>query len=312
MSRRRLVRLSLLTVAAVVVVALVAVMVTAVIVVRRPLPEVSGEVELPGLDADVTVTRDARGVPTITATTADDLFRAQGYVHAQDRFFEMDYRRHVTAGRLSELVGENEDALAADKVIRTFGWRRVAEQEWDLLQPATRDAPAGLRRRRQRLPRRPGPGRRSRSSTPCSACRWTSAGPEPWDPIDSLAWLKAMAWDLRGNYDDELERAASFASVRDVARVDELFPAYPQDVNLPILDRREPRRRPRRTQAAATADPLDLGTRGPAGGARRPRRRRSTPSRTCSARARASARTRGWSPASTPSPASRCWPTTRT
>ena len=123
-----------------VVLALVAVMVTAVIVVRRPLPEVSGEKELPGLDADVTVTRDDRGVPTITATTSGDLFRAQGYVAAQDRFFEMDYRRHVTSGRLSELVGENEDALAADKVIRTFGWRRVAQQEWDLLQPATRDA----------------------------------------------------------------------------------------------------------------------------------------------------------------------------
>ena len=140
MSRRRLVRLSLITVAAVVVVALVAVMVTAVIVVRRPLPEVAGEQELPGLDADVTVTRDERGVPTITATTSQDLFRAQGYVAAQDRFFEMDYRRHVTSGRLSELVGENEDALAADKVIRTFGWRRVAEQEWGLLEQSTRDA----------------------------------------------------------------------------------------------------------------------------------------------------------------------------
>ena len=59
--------------------------------------------------------------------------------------------------------------------------------------------------------------------------------PEPWDPVDSLAWLKAMAWDLRGNYDDELERAASYSTIGDVARVDELFPAYPQDLNLPIL-----------------------------------------------------------------------------
>ena len=140
MSRAHLVRLSLLIVAAVVVVALVATLVIAFVVVRRPLPEVSGEQQLPGLDAEVTVTRDARGVPTITATTSDDLFRAQGYVAAQDRFFEMDYRRHVTAGRLSELVGENADELEADKVIRTFGWRRVAEQEWDLLQPSTQAA----------------------------------------------------------------------------------------------------------------------------------------------------------------------------
>ena len=69
-----------------------------------------------------------------------------------------------------------------------------------------------------------------------------------------------MAWDLRGNYDDELARAAAFASVRDVARVDELFPAYPQDVNPPILtaadlpsDGVQP--------ASATPTALDLATR---------------------------------------------------
>src|SRR5699024_5364045 len=70
--------------------------------------------------------------------TSHDLFFAQGYVHAQDRFFEMDYRRHVTSGRLSELVGENPEALAADQVIRTMGWRRVAEAEWPLLDQSSR------------------------------------------------------------------------------------------------------------------------------------------------------------------------------
>ena len=64
--------------------------------------------------------------------------RAQGFVAAQDRFFEMDVRRHVTAGRLSELFGE--DGLETDKYIRTMGWRRVAEEEWALLDPETRDA----------------------------------------------------------------------------------------------------------------------------------------------------------------------------
>ena len=70
-----------------------------------------------------------------------------------------------------------------------------------------------------------------------------------------------MAWDLRGNYDDELDRAAAFSTIGDVARVDELFPAYPQDLNLPILTAadlpstvtRRPRRRP----------PLDLDERRP-------------------------------------------------
>jgi len=256
-SRRHLLRLSLLTVASVVVVALVAVMVTAVVVVRRPLPEVSGQERLSGLAADVTVTRDDRGVPTITATTSQDLFRAQGYVAAQDRFFEMDYRRHVTSGRLSELVGQNEDALAADKVIRTFGWRSVAEQEWDLIAPATREALQAYADGVNAYLDGRAPGE--------IAVEYTVLGlqvpvraPAEWDPIDSLAWLKAMAWDLRGNYDAELERAASFASVRDIARVDQLFPAYPQDINLPILPTAQLPLTSAEQVAASTAPDADL------------------------------------------------------
>ena len=240
-----------------VVVALVAVMVTAVVVVRRPLPEVSGQERLSGLAADVTVTRDDRGVPTITATTSQDLFRAQGYVAAQDRFFEMDYRRHVTSGRLSELVGENEDALAADKVIRTFGWRAVAEQEWDLIAPATREALQAYADGVNAYLDGRAPGE--------IAVEYTVLGlqvpvraPAEWDPIDSLAWLKAMAWDLRGNYDAELERAASFASVRDIARVDQLFPAYPQDINLPILPTAQLPLTSAEQVAASTAPDADL------------------------------------------------------
>ncbi|MBO3086595.1 penicillin acylase family protein [Cellulomonas fengjieae] len=258
MSRRRLLRLSLTTVAVVVVVALVAVVVSATIVVRRPLPEVAGEQQLPGLDATVSVTRDERGVPTITATTAQDLFRAQGYVAAQDRFFEMDYRRHVTAGRLSELVGENEDALAADKVIRTFGWREVAEQEWDLLQPATREALQAYADGVNAYLDGKDPGAIAVEYS-VLGLQTTVRAPREWDPVDSLAWLKAMAWDLRGNYDAELERAASYSSVGDIARVDQLFPAYPQDLNLPILAAGDgPVAEVQ--QAAASTEPLDLGS----------------------------------------------------
>ncbi len=228
-------RTALVVVASVVVVALLATVLAGVVVLRRPLPEVSGTQTVPGLADEVRVTRDARGVPTIVAGTAADLFAAQGYVSAQDRFFEMDYRRHVALGRLSELVGEQEDALAADKVVRTLGWRRVAEQEWQQLPAQARDwleAYAGgvnawLEGR----------------DTAEMAMEYTVLGrrvpverPEPWDPVDSLVWLKAMAWDLRANYDAELNRALTYASVGDVARVEQLFPAYPQDRNLPVLD----------------------------------------------------------------------------
>lgn len=218
----------------VLVLVLVGVVVAGFVVVRRPLPEVAGTLELPGLGAKVTVTRDARGVPTITARSSDDLFMAQGYVAAQDRFFEMDYRRHVTAGRLAELVGNVKEAVDADKVTRTLGWRRVAEQEWKQATPATRKAlqayADGVNAYLAGKPKG------------AIAVEYTILGlqldirdPEKWDPVDSLAWLKAMAWDLRGNYDDELGRAAAFSTIGDVARVDQLYPAYPQALNAPIL-----------------------------------------------------------------------------
>ncbi len=232
--RSRAFRLTLLSVAIVLVVALVAAVVAAFVVVRRPLPQVSGSLKVAGLQDEVTVTRDARGVPTITAANPHDLFLAQGYVAAQDRFFEMDYRRHVVSGRLSELVGENADALEADKVIRTFGWRRVAERELGLVEESTRTALEAYA---------DGVNAYLDGKAPSQiAVEYTVLGlqvdvdaPEPWDAVDSLAWLKAMAWDLRGNYDDELSRARAYASVRDVARVDELFPAYPYDLNASIL-----------------------------------------------------------------------------
>ena len=123
-------------VAVVVVLALVATMVAGVVVARRPLPQVDGTLQLEGLSGKVEVLRDQQGIPQIYAETADDLFRAQGFVQAQDRFFEMDFRRHTTAGRLSELLGES--TVETDLYIRTMGWRRVAAREYELLAPSTR------------------------------------------------------------------------------------------------------------------------------------------------------------------------------
>ena len=220
-------------VAVVLALALIAVVAVAVTVVRRPLPEHSGSLRVPGLEGEVTVYRDDRGVPSIYASSATDLFMAQGFVHAQDRFFEMDYRRHVTAGRLSELVGENDAALEADIAVRTMGWRRVAERELSQLSAETQ---AYLQAYADGVN-----AYLDTRETASLAVEYTILGmqvdvgsPEPWEPVDSLAWLKAMAWDLRGNYDDELDRGLAYATLRDVALVDDLFPAYPAD-HAPIV-----------------------------------------------------------------------------
>lgn len=200
--------------------------------VRQSFPQTTGEAALPGLTGDVSVQRDSRGVPQIYADTADDLFRAQGYVAAQDRFFEMDLRRHITAGRLAELVGA--DGLATDRVIRTMGWRRVAEAELPKLAPAT-----------QRYLRAYADGVNaylSEAGSPSHlSLEYAVLGQkvpgyrvEPWSPVDSLAWLKAMAWDLRSNYADELTRAR-LAGTMSIAHSSALYPPYDAADRQPIL-----------------------------------------------------------------------------
>ncbi len=200
-------------------------------IIHRPLPQLDGRIAISGLEGEVTVYRDKWGIPQIYATDPDDLFRAQGYVHAQDRFWEMDFRRHMTAGRLSELFGS--DQVETDAFIRTLGWRRVAEQEWQVLAPETKrylqDYAEGVN---AYLADHEG----SRASLEYAVLWTQNRGykPEPWNPIDSLAWLKAMAWDLRTNMEDEIARSLA-AETLPKERVDQLYPAYPYDRNPPIV-----------------------------------------------------------------------------
>ncbi|MEY9212331.1 penicillin acylase family protein [Thermobifida halotolerans] len=200
--------------------------------VRRSFPDVSGEVALPGLSAPVTVHRDEYGITHLYADTPEDLFAAQGYVHAQDRFWAMDFNRHVTAGRLAELFGA--DQVPTDAYLRTMGWRRVAEAEYDLLDDDTR---AYLTAYADGV----NAYLDGRSNTEVSleyAVLAATNGDyriEPWTPVDSLAWLKAMAWDLVGNMDDEIARASLLAAGLTRQQVEELYPAYPEDTHEPIV-----------------------------------------------------------------------------
>lgn len=239
MTRGRILRLALLATAVLVTVATVVVAGLGVWAIRRPFPDRGAQITLAGLDGAVQVYRDDRDVPQVYADSTDDLFRVQGYLHAQDRFFEMDLRRHITAGRLSELVGASEDALRADKVIRTMGWRRVAEQELALLTPASRSYLEAYAQGVNDYLKSRSAGQLSVSYS-ILALDHPLPRIEPWTPVDSLAWLKAMAWDLKGNYDDELARARMVTVVKDVKRVDQLYPAYPYAKNAPILPAEAP------------------------------------------------------------------------
>ena len=105
----------------------VAIAVFGFFLVRRSFPQVDGDVALAGLEGSVEIVRDADGVPHIYAETEHDLFFAQGYAHAQDRFWQMDFWRHIGAGRLSEMFGESQ--VETDLFLRSLDFTGLAEQE---------------------------------------------------------------------------------------------------------------------------------------------------------------------------------------
>ena len=199
--------------------------------VRSSWPQTAGELKVVGLQANVRVLRDDRGIPQIYATSDHDLMFAQGFTHAQDRFFEMDFRRHVTAGRLAELFGESQ--IDTDKFLRTMGWRRIAQQELALLKPET---VALLQAYADGVNAWLADHHGAEMSLEYAVLGLQLKGyePEQWTPIDSVAWLKAMAWDLRGNMDDEMDRTIAAAAVG-VDRAEELYPPYPFDRHAPIV-----------------------------------------------------------------------------
>ena len=103
------------------------VLIAGVIVFRMPLPD--HEIDVSGLPLNdfVEIIRDDRGVPHIYGTNVDDILFAQGYVHAQDRFWQLEFWSHLSTGRLASLIGE--PGIGADLLFRTYGFNRVALKE---------------------------------------------------------------------------------------------------------------------------------------------------------------------------------------
>jgi penicillin amidase len=100
------------------------------------LPQLDGAVQVRGLSTQVRVTRDAQGVPTIEASTLQDLFFAQGYVTAQDRLWQMDIMRRFAAGELAEILGD--DLLKHDREQRILGLRIASQKALEITSEAER------------------------------------------------------------------------------------------------------------------------------------------------------------------------------
>ena len=198
-----------------------------VALVARTLPQTEGELRLAGLGDAVQVIRDGHGIPTIRAETWDDAFFALGFVHAQDRFFQMEMTRRVGAGRLSELVGAA--GLGTDRYMRKLGIYKLAQAQAATASPA-------LKRRLDAY----GAG----INAWIAETGWPRAvefipllhAPEPWLPTDSLIWGKLMALRLANNWRTEYLRLG-LAQRLTPTQIDFLWPPYPEDAPIALPKR---------------------------------------------------------------------------
>ncbi len=192
---------------------------------HRAFPQTSGEIHAPGLNNPVDVYRDAYGIPQVYASTAHDLFFAQGYLHAQDRFWQMDFWRHIGSARLSEMFGKSE--LSTDMFLRTLGWARVAQQELDSADPQSK---ALLQSYADGVNAYLADHQGSALSLEYSILKLISPSYqiEPWTPLNTLTWAKVMAWDLGGGIDTEIQNAILLKTLTP-QQLSELYPPYPSD-----------------------------------------------------------------------------------
>ena len=157
--------------------------------------------------------RDRHGIPHIYAASLEDAHFALGFVHAQDRLWQMEMNRRIGSGRLAEILGAECPSTAS-----CARWGCGA---WPKRTCATTPRRAGCRRLRSGSERLP-------SSTPSPPARVLAARGDSGavDPVDSGVWTKVMAWDLGANWRSELLRM-QLSRVLTTERIQEFLPPYP-------------------------------------------------------------------------------------
>ena len=193
---------------------------------RQVLPQTDGTINASGLRGELRIERDALGIPTIKAGSAEDAMFGLGFAHAQDRLWQLETHRRIGSGRLAEAFGSG--ALETDKFLRSLGVKRAATAQWAKASPEGRAAilayTAGVNAYLQgHMKARP------------PEFIVLGVQPEPWTPEDSMAWAIMMAWDLGGNWSTELLRMR-LALKMPVDRINQLIPPYPGDPPMATAD----------------------------------------------------------------------------
>ena len=232
---KRLTRIAIIILGIIVVLAIVAGIVAgggAYYATRKSFPVTEGSVTVQGLQDEVHIYRDEYGIPHIYANNQDDLFFAQGYVHAQDRFWQMEFWRHIGQGRLSEIAGAA--TVDNDKFIRTVGFNRMAETAVSYYQQEQPDFMAILDAYSA------GVNAYINDNRDDLSVHFDILGLvkepweiEPWTPVNTVSWGVAMSYDLGGNMADEIDRASLIQELGE-ATVEQVWPAYPYH-NRPVI-----------------------------------------------------------------------------
>ncbi len=183
--------------------------------ITRPWTQVSGKLEVKGLLANVTIIRDKWGIPNIYAENDHDLFFAQGYVHAQDRLYQLEIHHRLGNGNLSEMVGK--PGVGTDKAMRVYGTRRIAEKSYSLLdddikaqlQAYCDGINAYIDTHKDKLP---------------VEFIVLNIKPSRWTPIDSLSFGNVLALLNAVNFSYELFRAQMIAKLGEKMTEDALPP----------------------------------------------------------------------------------------
>lgn len=190
-------------------------------------PQIDGNIKLNGVTAPVDIVRDAEGVPHIYAKSTGDAYFALGFVHAQDRLWQMELNRRIPAGRMAEILGPN--ALDADRFLRSLGVRRNAEAILAKLSPDTRAAlDAYANGVNAYLANRTKP-------LPPEFVLTGAPSPAPWQTADSIGWQTMMAWDLGSNWSQELLRMR-LSQRLSLDQINEFLAPYPGDASLKTQD----------------------------------------------------------------------------
>lgn len=203
---------------------------------RRSLPVTRGRLRLKGLQSNVEIIRDRWGVPHIYASNRRDLMFGFGFAQAQDRFWQMEFYRRLGLGTLAELLGEQ--ALEVDRLTRRVGFQRAAQRDWAQASELEREVleafSAGINA--------------YLASAPLPVeFQILRLRPQPWQPVDTLAFGKFMAWVLNGNWDYEVLRSWTIERFGPELAA-ELEPAYPRGLPLVV---------PPGAEAKGSRPPLD-------------------------------------------------------